>query len=252
VNSRNWKIADFGFTTEGSSTRIIMSATGRGTQGYRAPEMIGEEDSQFNSKVDIWAFGCIFFQVVNGKKAYKDDFQARESKWYELEIPKIDFHHGSSKQFYPKAIRSTLNPKPDERHSATQLLVGFEAFDDVIVGRVSKKAKSPTSETRSTRPRTSTGNSPPVSKLVPIPLEIPAVPLTPGPGTASPPAFFQTGSMWPKADVPRKKSSPRGGDYPTPVSSPVSVSSGRSSVTATPLPEPLGLPELGQMYPGNP
>jgi serine/threonine protein kinase len=249
MNSSNWKIADFGFTTEGSSTRIIISKTGRGTQGYRAPEMIGEDDSQFNSRVDIWAFGCILFEVVNSKKAYKDDFQARDSKWYELKIPKIDFHCGNSEQFYPKAIRSTLNPKPGERQSATQLLVDFEAFVDVILRRGSKQAMSTTSEFRSSRPRTSTSNSPPVPRLVPIPLKFPAVPLTPGPGIASPQGFLQTG---PKAEVPRKKSSPRGGDYPTPISFPVSVSSGRSSVTAIPLPEPLGLPELGQMYPGNP
>jgi serine/threonine protein kinase len=226
---------------------MVESATGRGTQGYRAPEMIGEADTQFNSKVDIWAFGCIFFEVVNGKKAYKNDFEARESKWYKLEIPSIDFHYGNSEQFYLNTIRSTLNPKPADRQSATQLLVGFEAFVEVTLGRASKKAKPTTSESRSTRPRMSTSNSPPAIPI-PIPLEIPAVPLTPGSGVASPPDF-QTRSMWPKADV---QSSPRGDGYPTPDSSPVSPISGRSSVTATPLPEPLGLPEIGQMYPGNP
>jgi serine/threonine protein kinase len=229
-----------------------MSTAGRGTNGYRAPEMI-QDDIEFTFKVDIWAFGCIFFEVVSGRKAYKDDFEARESKWYELEIPNIDFHIGNSKQVYTKLIRYTLNPKPNERASATKLLGGVEELVDIIQ-RPSKKGNASNSESRSkVLPRNSTIKAPP--NFAPIPLEIPAVPLTPSPEIASPPNF-QT-PLWPTPDIPIAETSPRGG-YPTPGNSPVSPSSRHWSNSAIPLPEPPELPEIGQMYPavyqypGNP
>lgn len=37
--NRCWKIADFGFTTDGSSKRPLVTTFGRGTPCYRAPEL---------------------------------------------------------------------------------------------------------------------------------------------------------------------------------------------------------------------
>jgi hypothetical protein len=81
--------------------------------------------------------------MVTGMKAFKSDFEARDSKWSDIVIPNIDFHFGSSKQFYPETIRRTVNGKPAERHSATQLLSSFERFDEIIFQRPPKKATPP-------------------------------------------------------------------------------------------------------------
>ena len=68
-----WKITDFGFTSEGSSRRIQYSSNSRGTSGYRAPELLQDERGSFNNKVDIWAMGCILFELAAGKKAFESD-----------------------------------------------------------------------------------------------------------------------------------------------------------------------------------
>jgi hypothetical protein len=88
--------------------------------------------------------------MVTGMKAFKSDFEARDSKWSNIVIPNIDFHFGSSKQFYPETIRRTVNGKPAERHSATQLLSSFERFDEIIFQRYPKKATPPKPSTTKT------------------------------------------------------------------------------------------------------
>jgi serine/threonine protein kinase len=46
----------------------------RGTAGYRAPELLNEEKATFNNKVDIWAIGCILYELVFRKRAFQNDW----------------------------------------------------------------------------------------------------------------------------------------------------------------------------------
>ena len=55
------KITDFGFYCN-NSEKFNSSF---GTQYYQAPEMILEGDC--NSKVDIWALGCMLYELVTGE-----------------------------------------------------------------------------------------------------------------------------------------------------------------------------------------
>lgn len=72
-----WKIADFGLTTEGTSKLAITTVYSKGTEGYRAPELLSE-DPKFSNKVDIWAMGCILYELVVRKKAFAGDQIFRE------------------------------------------------------------------------------------------------------------------------------------------------------------------------------
>jgi serine/threonine protein kinase len=67
-----WKWADFGFTSEASSGPLLSSLDGRGTPGYRAPELL--QSSKYNNKADIWSLGCILYELAVGQKAFNDDF----------------------------------------------------------------------------------------------------------------------------------------------------------------------------------
>jgi len=59
-------------TAEGSSKRAVTTVYGRGTASYRAPELI--KHLHYNNKVDIFALGCMCFELFNnGQKAFKDD-----------------------------------------------------------------------------------------------------------------------------------------------------------------------------------
>jgi serine/threonine protein kinase len=76
-----WKIADFGFSTDGQENGWVAAEDpqGMGTSGYRAPELIREDDQTFNNKSDIWAFGCIVYEVItSGEKLFHSDWSVRE------------------------------------------------------------------------------------------------------------------------------------------------------------------------------
>lgn len=82
-----WKIADFGLTQQGTSKRAHTTRYSRGTGGYRAPELLQHDEddkARYTNKVDIWAFGCILYEVVYQKKAFGTD----NVVWrYALEYP---------------------------------------------------------------------------------------------------------------------------------------------------------------------
>ena len=71
--TRSWKITDFGLTSEGTSRRAYTTRYGRGTDCYRAPELMSDH-TIVSMKSDIWALGCIIFELVSGAKAFQNDF----------------------------------------------------------------------------------------------------------------------------------------------------------------------------------
>ena len=77
-----WKLAEFGFVSDAnsSSLRISSTGTGRGTQCYRAPELLTFDNPTYSKKTDIWSMGCILYELAVGRKAFKDDWSANEYK----------------------------------------------------------------------------------------------------------------------------------------------------------------------------
>ena len=129
TRSNNWKITDFGFATEGSSKKIIVSQLSRGTQSYRAPELLAEP-SIYTRKVDIWALGCIFYEIVTGQKMFKSDLHVNEYRISRtvLVIPDLDFHYHDSEQFFLQTIRDTLSIDWRKRPNAKTLIQTFLDF----------------------------------------------------------------------------------------------------------------------------
>ena len=128
VRSNNWKIADFGFTAEGSS-KIIISTLSRGTTSYRAPELL-QEDPLYTRKVDVWAVGCILYEVVTKQKRFGSDWQVKE---YSIaqgtpRTPEIGFHYGRSQQVFSEIINKTLSIKWSQRPSAASLVKMLQDF----------------------------------------------------------------------------------------------------------------------------
>jgi serine/threonine protein kinase len=73
ISDNLWKLSDFGLTSEGESRIAITTASGKGTPGYRSPELLLEEKQVYNRKVDIWAMGIIFHELATGKKPVVSD-----------------------------------------------------------------------------------------------------------------------------------------------------------------------------------
>jgi serine/threonine protein kinase len=70
--TRLWKITDFGLTSEGTNFKIYSTPGASGTEGYRGPELV-QEDSCFSKQSDIFALGCILYELATGKKAFSND-----------------------------------------------------------------------------------------------------------------------------------------------------------------------------------
>jgi serine/threonine protein kinase len=68
-------LTDFGFSTSLGSGRVGISHGKRGTPGYRAPELLeakydengNEEGAEYTSRADIWAIGCILYEIATMK-----------------------------------------------------------------------------------------------------------------------------------------------------------------------------------------
>jgi serine/threonine protein kinase len=135
--------------------RVAVSRNARGTTGYRAPELIKDEQI-FTRKVDIWAVGCIFYEIVTRRKAFRDDLETRDyqpSK-YPIKFPELDFHYGNSRQFFPETVKKTLRLEFADRPSADRLLESFRDFDGHLFTapkRVSSTAPKPPLGPKSSR-----------------------------------------------------------------------------------------------------
>lgn len=129
---KRWKIGDFGTTSEGTSKRLRSTARGRGTAEYRAPELL-IEDGGYNSKTDIWGFGCIAYEIYTKAKAFANEWETRNYK-YKSKRPLKVFDgsqgwpsgRGSQgkvlKQLFKMSVENPLAVEWKKRPSASQIL----------------------------------------------------------------------------------------------------------------------------------
>jgi serine/threonine protein kinase len=115
-----WKIADFGMTMEGSSVRPTITTYRRGTDGYRAPEILNQRP-EFTQNVDLWAVGCILYEVVTRENLFRTDNDIiNYCATRDLEMPIFPFSKKSN--FYLlEIIRKLISINPQRRGSAKSL-----------------------------------------------------------------------------------------------------------------------------------
>jgi serine/threonine protein kinase len=123
-----WKITDFGITSEATSKRAITSHQGRGTDAYLAPEMIGDS-GRYTTKVDIWALGCILYELINREKAFKN-------VWAVLEHDKSAMSMEIGVDESPQILRSHLSElvgellhrNPEQRPQIADVCLIFKSY----------------------------------------------------------------------------------------------------------------------------
>lgn len=93
VHHRVWKIADFGITADATSKRGRTTKCKSGTPSYRAPEIL--QESSYTNKVDIWALGCIFYEIICDEKAFNEEWKIYEASEMNT-TPKISLSSVSS------------------------------------------------------------------------------------------------------------------------------------------------------------
>ena len=122
----SWKLVDFGFSTEGVSQIASPSLSGRGTPCYRAPELTTDRP-EFTNKVDIWALGCIFYELCAKRKAFSSDWEVR-TLWI-TPGQGLQLSRGLLPEDYPpslyECIERLLVVNPRKRPSAATALSDF-------------------------------------------------------------------------------------------------------------------------------
>jgi tetratricopeptide (TPR) repeat protein len=124
VQANVWKVADFGCTVEGTAVRPRPTVFSRGTNGYRAPELL-RTIPHFTNKTDIWALGCILYELVMAKRAFENDW---EIGMYPSRGAIVVNQSGYPEQFQNEAskfIASMLHVNPRNRPAAAQLVSTF-------------------------------------------------------------------------------------------------------------------------------
>jgi serine/threonine protein kinase len=142
LGDQAWKVTDFAFTMEGSSRREHTTLYSRGTRSYRAPELVRlDQKSKYTNKVDIWAVGCILYELVLKRRAFADDWEVlqhvKSGKEYEVIIGPASVPDERRRGFLAKIIKELLNSDPSGRPSAQTL---YERFISWGSDNVLKKA----------------------------------------------------------------------------------------------------------------
>jgi len=135
VEHDTWKVADFGLTAEGTSKRALETQYSRGTPSYRAPELI--VDGKYTNKVDIWALGCIFYEIIFQKRAFSGDIEIHQyaltynTSSVDSKIPPDVAEilpRKDVRTFVLAIIRDTLDADSTKRPSAVVLSKRFNDF----------------------------------------------------------------------------------------------------------------------------
>lgn len=62
--------------SSGTTADHNTTQSGRGKDGYRAPELVRQGKKTFNKKTDIWSLGCILHDLCVGKSPFPNDVAA--------------------------------------------------------------------------------------------------------------------------------------------------------------------------------
>lgn len=126
-----WKLADFGSAASATSKNLVTSNQGRGTPSYRAPELL--TTGRFNTRSDLFALGCISYELVSGHKLFLNDLAVLE--YFQKQSPvfpdKWPPNHGRILLRQLAKLTSTLlsvNPKSRPGTAATILQLRFIRF----------------------------------------------------------------------------------------------------------------------------
>ena len=136
VYDKTWKITDFGLTAEGTSRRAQTTKYSRGTSSYRAPELL-KEQATYTNKVDIWALGCIFHDVIYLKKAFKDDYRVMHyGSQRNLNLPVTSKTIGDERVVAPlkSVILEMLNKEPTKRPAASDVQQKLDSINSDTFG----------------------------------------------------------------------------------------------------------------------
>jgi serine/threonine protein kinase len=105
----------------------------RGTPSYRAPELLREDTATFSNQVDIWALGCILYELAIGKKAFLNDHGVHEYTWSKRNLDVLLPNYIEEDARFPlkNLIREMLRINPKHRPTSDGLHRLFEILNNM-------------------------------------------------------------------------------------------------------------------------
>ena len=131
-------MADFGITAEANAT-AAATVYARRTPGYRAPELLDDEFTlHYTNQVDIWAVGCILFELVTGYRPFSSDGQVAEYK-----VSKVPPTVNCDKAFDTTSVTNIflemIHLKAISRPNASTLYKTFRSYYQLAVDKANQK-----------------------------------------------------------------------------------------------------------------
>jgi serine/threonine protein kinase len=123
---KRWKLADFGISEEVVADQSRITIHGRGTESYRSPEVLSRVE--YNKKTDIWALGCVIYELLKGKRAFPRD---RDIYAYDDNPDIKKFLDSSIPVEIRPSLRQMLSPQPSKRPTAESLLQDWSELSRV-------------------------------------------------------------------------------------------------------------------------
>ncbi|TWU59455.1 Serine/threonine-protein kinase PK-1 [Rubripirellula tenax] len=129
------KLIDFTISEKkktGLSKLLYSSKVARGTRSYMAPEQIRRKVC--DERTDIYAFGCVLYELVTGKPPYTGDTpNDLLNKHLTASVPSPIVHNDNVSREFADLVKSMMAKKPDSRPPSMweflKVLRGIEIFN---------------------------------------------------------------------------------------------------------------------------
>jgi serine/threonine protein kinase len=135
-------LTDFGLTSGGTSRQAQTTRYSRGTDCYRAPELMCGTVPKYSNKVDMWAIGCILYELVHKQKRFNSDWEmAKHVMAVESgQNPDIDVKaemvpDERKRSFIVQKLKDLLSIDPNKRPGAKILYEKFTTWGDDVEGK---------------------------------------------------------------------------------------------------------------------
>jgi serine/threonine protein kinase len=106
----------------------VQTIHGRGSVGYRAPELL-KEGGEYTQAVDIWAMGCILFEVATGRKAFPSEPELHQLTVSSLATPYSSLIFDENAEIdLSRSVKAMLEMDALQRPSAIILYRRFATY----------------------------------------------------------------------------------------------------------------------------
>jgi serine/threonine protein kinase len=135
-----WKIVDLGLARNGTSSTSLQTRGG-GTPIYMAPEFFST--GTYTNKVDIWALGCIIYEICTGERLFTDRDGISTFVALKLCFPRARFPYGGDNaEFVFKLIKDALAVDRRARPNSHRILQRTRTYLASFSGSSTRNAYS--------------------------------------------------------------------------------------------------------------